>query len=334
MRILATLAATVLAAPAFADVPNVVTDLSAIGSLAAQVMGDLGTPEVLVAPGSNGHNYQLRPSQARALQDADLLIWIGPEMTPWLVPAAKDMGETAHVLGLLASEGTYLRGFNKYEDPADAHEGHDDHAAHDDHADHDDHAAHDDHAGHDDHAETAESAHKHDGTDPHAWLDPDNAVTWLGTIAAQLSEIDPENAETYRANAATARTNIEALTAELTATIAPVKDRPFVVTHNAYGYLQEQFGLTITGSILLGDASASGASHPRDLLKKMQAEGAICIFPETQLDEKPALLMAEGSGVRVGRPIDPSGSTHDAGPDLYATMMRDIIGAMHDCLAQ
>ena len=65
-----------LTAPAMAAVPQVVTDIPAVGSLVAQVMGDLGAPEVLLDQGANAHNYQLRPSQARALQSADLVFWI------------------------------------------------------------------------------------------------------------------------------------------------------------------------------------------------------------------------------------------------------------------
>jgi zinc transport system substrate-binding protein len=320
------LSVSAFALTAQAKVPMVLTDIPAVASLTAQVMGDLGDPQALLGPGADEHHYQLRPTQARALQDSDLLIWIGPELTPWLVPAAQSK-DGDHLLGLLASEGTILRSY------ADEHEDHDDHG-HDDHA-HDDHEghAHDDHAnddhaheGHDDHG------HSHEGTDPHAWLDPENAVTWLGTIAERLAALDPENAATYRANAEAAQADLTALTAELEAEIAPVKDLPFVTGHDAYGYLQARFSLNILGSVLLGDATSGGAGHPRELLAAMKDQGAVCIFPESQLDAKPALLLAEGTGVRVGAPIDPSGSTLEAGAGLYAAMMRDLIGAISTCL--
>ncbi len=320
------LSVSAFALTAQAKVPMVLTDIPAVASLTAQVMGDLGDPQALLGPGADEHHYQLRPTQARALQDSNLLIWIGPELTPWLVPAAQSK-EGDHLLGLLASEGTILRSY------ADEHEDHDDHG-HDDHA-HDDHEGHthDDHAhgdhahdGHDDHG------HSHDGTDPHAWLDPENAVTWLGTIAERLAMLDPENAATYRANAEAAKAELTALTAELEAEIAPVKDLPFVTGHDAYGYLQARFSLNILGSVLLGDATSGGAGHPRELLTAMKDQGAVCIFPESQLDAKPALLLAEGTGVRVGAPIDPSGSTLEAGAGLYAAMMRDLIGAISTCL--
>jgi len=320
------LSVSAFALTAQAKVPMVLTDIPAVASLTAQVMGDLGDPQALLGPGADEHHYQLRPTQARALQDSNLLIWIGPELTPWLVPAAQSK-EGDHLLGLLASEGTILRSY------ADEHEDHDDHG-HDDHA-HDDHEghAHDDHA-HDDHAHEGhdDHGHSHEGTDPHAWLDPENAVTWLGTIAERLAVLDPENAATYRANAEAAKADLTALTAELEAEIAPVKDLPFVTGHDAYGYLQARFSLNILGSVLLGDASSGGAGHPRELLTAMKDQGAVCIFPESQLDAKPALLLAEGTGVRVGAPIDPSGSTLEAGAGLYAAMMRDLIGAISTCL--
>ena len=343
------LSVSAFALTAQAKVPMVLTDIPAVASLTAQVMGDLGDPQALLGPGADEHHYQLRPTQARALQDSDLLIWIGPELTPWLVPAAQSK-DGDHLLGLLASEGTILRSY------ADEHEDHDDHGhddhTHDDHAHddheghaHDDHAhgdhAHDDHEGHthddhahDDHAHEGHDhhGHSHEGTDPHAWLDPQNAVTWLGTIAERLAVLDPENAATYRANAKAAQADLTALTAELEAEIAPVKDLPFVTGHDAYGYLQARFSLNILGSVLLGDATSGGAGHPRELLAAMKDQGAVCIFPESQLDAKPALLLAEGTGVRVGAPIDPSGSTLEAGAGLYAAMMRDLIGAISTCL--
>ena len=89
-RLLSLLSAALLtapfltAAPARAEVPKVVTDVAPVQSLAALVLGDLGTPGVLVGNGSDPHDYQLRPSQMGALSGADLVIWVGPELTPWL----------------------------------------------------------------------------------------------------------------------------------------------------------------------------------------------------------------------------------------------------------
>ncbi len=70
--------------PARADVPKVITDIPAVHSLVAQVMDGVGAPDILLTQGSDPHDFQLRPSQARALSQADFVIWIGPDLTPWL----------------------------------------------------------------------------------------------------------------------------------------------------------------------------------------------------------------------------------------------------------
>ena len=78
--------------PAWAEVPKVVTDIHPVHALVSQVMGDLGAPVLLLERGASEHDFQLRPSQAADLADADLVVWIGPELTPWLDRALDGIG--------------------------------------------------------------------------------------------------------------------------------------------------------------------------------------------------------------------------------------------------
>jgi ABC-type Zn2+ transport system substrate-binding protein/surface adhesin len=110
MRYIISLLLTSVAAPAIAEVPRVVTDIPPVHSLVAQVMGDLGQPDLLLEKGANAHSFQLRPSQAAGLQEAGLVVWIGPEMTPWLDRALEGTS-TAKELRLLAAEGTFRQDF-------------------------------------------------------------------------------------------------------------------------------------------------------------------------------------------------------------------------------
>ena len=96
--------------PAAAEVPRVVTDLPPVHALVSQVMGDLGEPQLLLEKGANAHSFQMRPSQAAGLQEAGLVVWIGPEMTPWL-DRALDGLTGAHQLRLLTAAGTYRQDF-------------------------------------------------------------------------------------------------------------------------------------------------------------------------------------------------------------------------------
>lgn len=303
--------------PAFvnAEVPRVVTDIPAVQSLVAQVMEGVGAPEVLLEQGANAHNYQLRPSQARALQEADLVIWIGPEMTPWLGRAIEGVSLGGQALSLLKAPGTHLQAFG-----AGAH-------------DHDDHAeeAHDDH----DHEAEAEmhDDHDHSGTDPHVWLDPVNAESWLGLIAQELSARDPDNAAQYATNAEAAAARIAALDARIAAELTPVAGRPFVVFHDAYGYFTAHYGLTQAGTVALGDAAAPGAEHLSELRADLQAGGVVCAFPEAQHDPKQVRQLVEGTGVKLGGALDPSGSSLPYGPALYEGLMQGLADTLTACLA-
>lgn len=162
MRLPLCLTISLLATPVLADAPKTVTDIPAVHSLAAMVMGDLGAPSLLLDKGADPHHFQMRPSQARALANADLVIWMGPRMSPWL-ERSLNADEKVNI-ALLDLPSTQLRMFGQeHADHAD-HDDHDDHAHEDKHADHDDHMHEDKHADHDKHAH---EEHAHDDHDKH-----------------------------------------------------------------------------------------------------------------------------------------------------------------------
>ncbi len=335
MRYTISLASAILAvagASARAEVPSVVTDIPPVGALVAKVMGDLGAPDVLLTGGADPHDFQLRPSQARALSRAGLVVWVGPELTPWL-DRALDGSEGGARLALLGVEGTHTRRFVGGEDHDHDHEG--EHAEEGEGHDHDEAEADHDHdaEAHGDHAGAEEAHdHHHTGTDPHAWLDPANAVTWLGAISAELSRLDPEHAATYAANAAQAATEITALDEGIRAKLAPVKDSPFVTFHDAYGYLTEHYGLTQIGAVAEGDAASPGAARLRALQTSVSGK-TVCLFPEVQHDPVLVNQMAEATGAKLGQALDPEGSSLPVGPGAYAALLNGLADRLVDCLA-
>lgn len=111
MRLMLSAALVALAAPAFAA-PQVVTDFAPVQSLVMQVMGDLGTPTMLLPVGGDPHDFQLRPSQAAALDKADVVFWIGPELTPALDKAIGALGDKALSVPLLHKGGGHTRDFS------------------------------------------------------------------------------------------------------------------------------------------------------------------------------------------------------------------------------
>lgn len=308
--IITSVVATLLAQPALAEVPRVVTDFAPAAGLVATVMGDLGQPEMLLGQGANAHDFQLRPSQSASLQDADLVVWIGPRMSPWLDRVLTGFGDLRQ-MRLLDVPGTHLQDFG-------------DTAAHDHDHDHDPAPAGDDHDDHDDHA--------HEGLDPHAWLDPSNGALWLDAIAAELARLDPDHAADYAANAARGRAEIAAADARIAARLGPVQGQPFVVFHDAYGYFAAHYGLTVAGSVSLGDATAPGAAHLRALQDQAGAS-ARCLFPETVHDPKLLVQMAEATGLRLGGALDPEGMAQGGGAGAYTGTLEALADTLATCLS-
>ena len=304
---------------ALAEVPDVVTDIPPVHSLAAAVMGDLGTPTLLLDRGASPHGFQLKPSQMQAVSDADLVLWMGPALAPWLDKALATRPANSAALDLLAAPETYRQDFGAKDAHDHEAEGHDHAHETEAQADHDDHADHD----HEDHA--------HTGQDPHAWLDPANGKAWAQLIAAELSRLDPENAATYSANAATTIAAIDAADQQAATLLAPVKSRPFVTFHDAYGYFTAHYGLAHAGSIAAGDAASPGARHLTELQETVGTDTTICLFPEAQHD--PALLtqLAEATGAKTGGTLDPEGSSLEPGPTLYPALILGLAETMAAC---
>lgn len=397
-----TLPAAILASaasPLWADVPAVATDIAPVHALVSQVMEGVGTPDLIVPPRSSPHGYAMRPSEARALSGADLVVWVGPLLTPWLADPLESLASSASHLALLEQPGTRVLAFRegatfeahdhgdegdedhggeehaekgddqethdhdahgdeaheehhheKHDDEEHDHEEHDDeehdHEGHD-HEQHDHdahgHEGHDDAGqddaghdapapdeGHDDHGHN--EAHAHSGVDPHVWLDPQNGQLWLGQIAEALAELDPDNAAQYRENAAAAQAELAALEEVIAETLVPVKNRPFIVFHDAYHYFEARFDIEARGAISENDARAPGAARVSELRDLVAESGAKCVFAEPQFNPGLIAAVTEGQGTGTGT-LDPLGADLEPGAALYADLLRGMAENMAACLS-
>lgn len=319
-----------------AAAPKVVTSIKPLHALVAGVMKGAGDPTLLIDGAGSPHTYSMRPSQARALGGADLVVWIGPDLETFLVRPIDNLAEGAKVLEVGALKSVTLldtREGGTWEGHADhAEEGHGDHAGHEDHAEekhgHDEHG-HDEHAGRDDHAGRDENAHG--GPDMHVWLDPENGVAIVEAIVAALSEIDPGQAALYGGNGTALIAEIRASDAALRSQLAAVKDRPYVVFHDAYQYFEARYGLNAVGSITVSPERAPGARRLREIRAKIADLGATCVFTEPQFEPALVETVAEGTEARTGT-LDPLGAAVQAGPGAYRAILRDLASGLTACL--
>lgn len=158
-------------------------------------------------------------------------------------------------------------------------------------------------------------------------------MIWLPAIAQALGELDPEHAETYAQNAREAVDRIAMLDREIAMELTPLKDRPFVLLHDALGYFASHYGLASAGAVRLGDATAPGAARLVALREDLEADGVICAFPEIGQDPAPLEQLIEGTQVRLGGELDPAGGGLEPGADLYPELLRSTADVLRACLS-
>lgn len=295
------LTAALLAAGPAAAAPKVVASIKPVHSLVAAIMEGIGEPGLIVEGAASPHTYALKPSNAAALQEADLVFWVGHGLEAFLERPLETLGARATAVELEDAPGLEklpLREGGPFE--AHAHEGHD-------------------------HEEG------HGAFDMHLWLDPGNARAMAAEIAARLAEKDPAHAEAYQANLAKLEGRLDALDREIAGILAPVKERPFVVFHDAYQYFEHRYGLHAAGSITVSPETPPGAERLSEIRVTVKRLGATCVFAEPQFEPKLIKVVIEGTPAKSGT-LDPEAATYDAGPGLYFELMRGLATSLRDCL--
>ena len=310
-----------------ADV-NVVTSIKPVHSLVSSVMQGVGSPTVIIEGAGSPHTYSLKPSQAKQLQDADLVFWMGDELETFLEGPIQNIAQNAKSIKLIDSHGLKKIKFRE----GGMFDEHDDHDDHDDH-DKEEHAKddHDDH-GHDKHAKDDHDDHGHGEFDPHVWLDPINAKAVVHEIEEALVKADPKNAKKYEANAVRMAGKLDQLVTELRVQLQPVQGKGFIVFHDAYQYFEQRFGVAAIGSITVSPEVMPGAERVRDLREKIRGLRATCVFSEPQFEPKLVRTLVDGTGAQTGV-LDPLGSSLTKGPDLYFELVREMARSLKECLS-
>ena len=280
--------------------PRVVASIGPVASLAAAVMGDLGEPRQIVRGFRSPHAYQMRPSDAASLRDADLILWIGPSLETFLERPLAGVRDGTRVVALSTVPGLVMlpnRGAGVLE--GDAHSG---------------------------------ERRGIGSYDPHVWLSPFNAKLMAGAIAEELSAIDPENAATYQTNTGRLWQRVDAMEIRIASRLAPVRTVPFVVFHDAFQYFEESFGLTAVGSVTVSPDRMPSARRIKALREKIAKSGARCVFREPQFESALVRVLLEDSDARASV-IDPLGTAIAPGRDAYFELMNTNTDALIDCLS-
>ena len=284
------------AGPAFAresKVPAVVVSIKPLHALVAGVMRGVGEPQLLMQGGGSPHGYALRPSQARALAQADLLVWVGEGLEGFLIKPLATLAQGTRQLELADVLHDALlpqRAGGNWEEDAPEH---------------------------------VAGEHDHGAYNPHIWLSPRLAQRIVTQVAATLSEIDPAHREQYQANAARLNERLVRLDAALARRLAPVRAIPYIVFHDAYAYFEAAYGLNAVGSISIDPERRPGARRIGEIRERIRTLQARCVFSEPQFEPRLIATLIEGTGARSDQ-LDPLGVDLTAGEEAYFKLLEQL----------
>ncbi len=285
-------AITLLLAPlARAEPPRVVTSIAPVQGLVADIMTGVGTPVLLLNEPISPHDFAMRPSQAKAISDADVLFYIGQDMEPWLDKALQSRSNNSLVIALGNIPSLNLLEARELDEFGEHHEEHD-----------------------------HESVY-----DPHMWLDPSNVLIWLDIITGVLEIADPENILTYRANLARSHAEIVTASENVRRSLTPLTEIELIVTHDSTQYFEDAFGLTVIGAFSASDGQSAGARSLSTLLGKLGPD--TCIVEDITHPSRITDNLPEGTKHVT---IDPMGYDQ-LGQGYYPRLLDTLAQSLLEC---
>ncbi|ENG7519696.1 zinc ABC transporter substrate-binding protein ZnuA [Vibrio harveyi] len=256
--------AIILAVSAILTLPahavTVLTSIKPIQMITTELTEGVTAPDVLLQNNASPHDYALRPSDVQKVAAADLVIWYGHDLEPFLEKVVTDRGNT---LTLSQIPGLSLREFGS--EHSHDHDGHD-------------HGTH----------------------DPHFWLGVETVQQVANAIAHKLAEVDPVHADTYANNLKKFEVKLNATDSEIKQQLAPVKDKGYFVFHDAYGYFEERYGLNQMGHFTVSPDRKPGAKTLIRIRKTLGTGNVACVFSEPQFTPAVIESVMRGSNVRSG----------------------------------
>ena len=283
---------------------KVVTTIKPIHSLVAGVMDGLGSPSLIVDGSNSPHNFSLKPSHAKMIEDAEIIFWVGEDLETFMIKSLESIANNATKVSFMDLDNITKLKF-KEENILEV-EGYDD-----DHDDHDDH-------------------YKHaDGEfDAHIWLDPKNAIEIVNEIAKTLSLKDPNKKNVYYSNAEKLNHSLNELIEKINLSIN--KDARFIVFHDAYQYFEKRFDVSSAGALILNEEALPSAKKVSEIHKIIKKQNINCIISEPQFNPNIIKSIAQDSSI-LTRSFDPLGSSFDTNKNLYFEMILSLSNSLKDC---
>ena len=323
------------------ETTGVISTIQPINSLVSAVIGNTGKSITIIPSEQSPHDFKLKPSDVKLLQNGNIIFYVSNHLESSITKVFKNLPKNIKLINLMEKSGVNhlaIRDNNAWE--RHDHHGHDDHddhdkhgKKHDDHDDHDKHGKkHDDHDDHDKHGKKHDDHDDHEKEDDvHVWLSPDNAIKIVQKVNKVLSLYFPENSKIYNDNTTKFIDKIRNLKMELVKELSPIKNKPYIVFHDAYQYFEKTFELNAVGSVALEGDIASSPKQISFIKDKIVKSKALCVFQEPQFDSKLVKIVVEGTDAKIGT-LDPLGVNISENKDFYLQLITNMAKSLKECL--
>ncbi len=284
---------------------KILTTIRPAYDFTAKIAGDDAEVSVIIPAGVAAHGWEPGPKDMVALSGADVLISIGAGMDTWSDTLAATCDEDLIRLEL-ARLVTLLPGDEEHD-----HDGHG-HGEADGHDEHD----HDEHAG-----------HSHGAFDPHIWLDPQRGIELARGIADLLGHVDPARRDGYEGRAAELIERLEELDARYHRALAPHAGRVILLSHAAFGYLCDAYGLRQIALEGVFSESEPSPARMAELVRLAAEESITSVYVEPLASPRSAEALATEIGGRtlVLDPYEGVTTEQEAkGEDYFTVMERNL----------
>lgn len=233
-----------------------------------KIAGDKFEVELIVKNGQEPHDFEPSSDDVKNLQNANAFIYNGAGLESFADKLIGSLDENVPVLE--ASKGIELLEGHHHEDEEDEED-----------------------------EEHEEHEHEHSSHDPHVWLSPKNAEIEMKNIKDFLQEIDPENKSYYEDNFNKNRDELKKLDETYKNSLKDIKDRKIVVSHEAYGYLCNDYNLEQLGIQGVNAETEPDAKTMAKIVEFVNTNNINTIFTEELIDPKVASVIAQETGIKT-----------------------------------
>ena len=283
---------------AFASKPLIVASINPLHSIVTSIVGNTGNVSLLIESNTSPHNFALKPSHAKLLNNAEIFFYIDDQLESALKKTIKSLPNTVKVKKV--SQFKNLKLLPVRENLNWEEDGHD-------------------------------HNHVHGSYDIHFWLDTQNAIEIAKGVTQELSKLYPENINTYKKNAKKLISKIKTKDNSIKLKLKEVKNKPYIVFHDAYQYFEKAYNLNAIGSILLNPEQPPSPKRIIKIRSKIKTLNAYCVFKEPQFKAQIVNTVIENTNAKVGT-LDPLGSNIVSGQDMYINLLDDLATNLKNCL--